>query len=839
MTQSQLTATQIANALVRTSQQESFEVAVVAACTMVYDHWRDAEGSSEFDDDSLRTLSGSAKKRMHYEVKRLLEGADTEKHRQVFEELLVLRAQRLDGAGLRQGPTPIIADLMAALVGKGASILDPACGIGTCLLAVGLNSPDAELVGFESNTEAARLAAQRLALAGISARIHMEAWKPEGRQDRWDGVVVSPPPKARQAILTKESGRTDRREFSWSEQTQKVLSKGGRACILLPAVSATRAGAGARIRRELIASGRLQAIIELPAKSIHDNDAPSVLWVSGPEEVPHMKGQVLVANMAAVVGADQFEWDVAAGAVHTCVEWLQHGTQPQVPEWLAQTMSVEELLHQDTALPSALLERREKETDILVGPGTLGRSERLLTRLKLANFKSIGHAVSIPLSPLTLIFGKNSAGKSSVLQSILLMKQSVGQPTLNPYGPQARLGSYAGLVHGHDLSLPFHWGITFAPVLGESGIVPAPGRLREIDVSFHWDSDQQAALPQEVSGVFQGRQVTWTLDSDSQSFRLSVEALMRLAEIEEAERERGGEPGSISVYRKLGSTLESAGLSSLTFERNGLLPATVADTDLQRLKEAHDTSVAWAGTSAALLDRIGGLVSEVGQELGMLLDRVVYLGPLRQAPTRISQRGMVDDGLDIPFHLLHNVSQRRIISQHLQDLGMHYRLDAVPVVTPSGDSLVGELAGLVLTDSRTGVRLSPSDVGFGVSQVLPIIVELAARRQSIIMVEQPEIHLHPGMQAELADLFIDSVNPSGNANQVIVETHSENLVLRLQRRIKDGTIDADDVSIIYIDQNHEGKGTVRRLRLDDSGDFLDEWPHGFFVEQFEELFGEY
>lgn len=107
----------------------------------------------------------------------------------------------------------------------------------------------------------------------------------------------------------------------------------------------------------------------------------------------------------------------------------------------------------------------------------------------------------------------------------------------------------------------------------------------------------------------------------------------------------------------------------------------------------------------------------------------------------------------------------------------------------------------------------------------------------MILVEQPETHLHPRLQARLADLFIDSTSVAGRGNQLIVETHSEHVLLRVQRRIREGSLTSDDVAVIYVDQDESGVATVQRLRLDGDGDFLDEWPSGFFDDRLDELLG--
>lgn len=118
------------------------------------------------------------------------------------------------------------------------------------------------------------------------------------------------------------------------------------------------------------------------------------------------------------------------------------------------------------------------------------------------------------------------------------------------------------------------------------------------------------------------------------------------------------------------------------------------------------------------------------------------------------------------------------------------------------------------------------------------MVELLARQNSVVCIEQPEIHLHPALQAEIGDLLIAATSETGQANQVLVETHSEHLLLRVQRRIREGLLDPKNVAVVYVDRDAEGEARVHRLRLDDGGTFLDEWPSGFFEERMNELFGD-
>ena len=126
------------------------------------------------------------------------------------------------------------------------------------------------------------------------------------------------------------------------------------------------------------------------------------------------------------------------------------------------------------------------------------------------------------------------------------------------------------------------------------------------------------------------------------------------------------------------------------------------------------------------------------------------------------------------------------------------------------------------------------DVGFGISQLLPFIVQSLVPGEQIISIEQPEVHVHPKLQADLGALLAEVIINEPHQKQFIVETHSEHLILRLQRLVRKKEIKPEDVSVIYVSRGPEG-AKAERLRLDEDGDFIDDWPGGFFPERLREL----
>lgn len=239
-----------------------------------------------------------------------------------------------------------------------------------------------------------------------------------------------------------------------------------------------------------------------------------------------------------------------------------------------------------------------------------------------------------------------------------------------------------------------------------------------------------------------------------------------------------------------------------------------------------------------------GFVSDLNLEMSRLLNRIHYVGPLREYPKRLYQWTG-----EVPVHV--GLKGDRAIEAILASRGRMFNFGP-RMRRKSLDQLVAErleLMGLVrdfevriLAKHRkeyevlvkTGKK-RPSvlltDVGFGVSQVLPVIVEcFYVPAHAIVIFEQPEIHLHPRVQADLADLFVDAIHAreggSSRNVQFIIESHSEHFLRRLQRRIADESLKKEEAALYFVHTDDEA-ARIEELKVDEFGRIRN-WPQHFF-----------
>ena len=517
--------------------------------------------------------------------------------------------------------------------------------------------------------------------------------------------------------------------------------------------------------------------------------------------------------------------------------------------------------------------------------------EPLLGELALTNFKAFGAtAQSVPMSDITLIYGPNSGGKSSIIQALLLLKQSGrDQPTsssVNPRGDFVDLAGFRSMVHKHDTEREIGINLSMNPrYLSFTDTL-------QIDMSFvdvedlptlnhvRYRMTQENVPPLDIRLVNASRPGSsvdgiptpdlptfrWEDTDTDSSIRSYVEFACRSAIrfdrfrrlVPGNELEDGGrvDVESIVPSDDLLTNLKGATFQSGYFPL--FLPAVLdihGDNNLAKVILTHGSEhdIEFARHNF----RIG--LHEIVQSLVILIQEISYLGSLLDEPRRYYS-GAIGDYLSVGVRgehtfdmLARNPTLQTDVNYWMAQFGIPYQLAIIRDVGMADYAGAGAINIVTLVDQRTETSLTLADVGFGISQILPVIVEGLAGRSDIICVDQPEVHLHPKLQAEIAELMIATRDHDHNsckihrhaccadgnpcdaiAKQWIVETHSELLVRRIQSHIAEGNLTAEEVSVLYVEPTEDGSQIIK-LELDESGDFIEDWPAGFFDESTAEI----
>lgn len=449
----------------------------------------------------------------------------------------------------------------------------------------------------------------------------------------------------------------------------------------------------------------------------------------------------------------------------------------------------------------------------------------MITEFTLKNFKSFSKEQTLNLSPITLIYGPNSSGKSSIIQALMMLKQTIiskeKEGELVTTGNDIKLGTFDALVHGQDDSLEMSFQIKYhnqnnAKEFKEKhsyNLLFANSDIRSISVNVKKIEDK--ALLNEYEFYCKDKDTIKTKYGLTRGYSDSIGASFKLTDSDTLRK-------TISSRLKL---LKHEGLDWIKLDNELTSPFRFGS----QLNLPIQTSY--------LSTELSSYLEKVSDDIKMSLDGIRYLGPLRSSPKRFYsdeisnyQKGQGKNNLG--FEIYNSSSKvKNHINEALHQFNIPYTID----VKNLGDTNTGALISVQLTDLRNGAVITPKDVGFGIGQVLPIILDALVSKNNVICVEQPEIHLHPKLQAHLADLFIESTSKDKN-NQWIIETHSEALMLRLQRRVRENKIPKELISIIYVDVGEDG-AQITPISLDNDGDFMTLWPEGFFEERLDEVFG--
>jgi predicted ATPase len=432
---------------------------------------------------------------------------------------------------------------------------------------------------------------------------------------------------------------------------------------------------------------------------------------------------------------------------------------------------------------------------------------RMFKSMRLSNFKGYKDTAEVPLAPLTIIVGANNSGKSTLLQAVLVLAQTVEDPSANRVlvtdGNLVQLNGYFDILHrdGHQ-SQPSSFDISLS--LDSDWFASARRQL-------YYGPDDEMILADRLD-------VSFSLTSGSKEIEVK-HAIFWVDDkkLIEVHHDGTGYSDVFDVKKHTGITYLFEGF----FPSNNW-PTSGVDKTTEKVLRAFGRSIRFSANVWRWLFirifRAGPLRLRVPWYTGLGASSSSELG--LGGANLIAELGNPDSIQPYGRPLVDEVNEWLT-----GKLGMPYRVRVKDV------DKSGRVRSLVC-DERPGAKnINAAAMGEGVSQVLPIISRaFSGSPMECLFVEQPEIHLHPALQADLADLFIEVVQR--DLRQVVLETHSEHLLLRIRRRIAEGIIPLEKVAILYVERVGS-ESHVRRLDLNGRGHFND-WPDGFFDEAYQE-----
>lgn len=553
----------------------------------------------------------------------------------------------------------------------------------------------------------------------------------------------------------------------------------------------------------------------------------------------------------------------------------------------------------------------------------------MINALYLGNFKAFAETQKIPVKPITLIFGANSAGKSSIIHSLALAHEALRTGELDLFrtdlgGSSVDLGGFRQYIYRRQANRRMDWRLTL-------NTAKLQGRLKEllepineitagVTIGMPLD-DMEQPLPGASPQIF-----SYELESDGKTLlRMSRRPAGYLAldllpykhpvlqRIIRALLESSTTTGKITDKDIAALEMPIAEIvANLRAPMGAFFPKSLKDHSREEKSEAQQLSFFpvskgyrqedLAKALRLILPRtLDELIRELNKQLQTEINRLQYLGPLRSYPPRhfafaehedinwyagggyawdvVRRNHEVRDKvntwlgdkekLSTPYEL----SIKNLLT--IDDLNAEYEkiIEKIEKAFVEGDwtelgvkeGVQGDLFGevynalskmkesesnlsgiqeLVLLDRRTDTQVSHRDVGIGVSQLLPVLVAAYASQEKIIAIEQPGIHLHPALKAEIGDLFIESALGE-NKNTFLIETHSEHLILRILRRIRETTdgelptdampIAPEQLAVLYVQPGKKGSEVIN-IPVNEDGEFDRPWPQGFFAERAKELF---
>jgi AAA15 family ATPase/GTPase len=440
--------------------------------------------------------------------------------------------------------------------------------------------------------------------------------------------------------------------------------------------------------------------------------------------------------------------------------------------------------------------------------------------LRLQRYRAFEDSGWIEFKPITLLYGYNSAGKSSILQALLMLKQSIKNmaeevPFVFSSDKGVDLGTFEDVVHKHDIDHKNPLVISMKVDIEKDLLV----RLRNGGIEFIREQRPEY-LNEELLEDCELSETEFSIDiSYNQKRRFIAVIGFKFMDCETDKVIFAMKKKSVSETEK---------------------PEYYSDyIDVRKQK----VPITWFNFVPVIKPEPGfEVVSKVSESIrrriNFSLDRMVNIGPLRDRPERtmlfagekpasVGTKG--EDTFKLLFNDKHSATSMELeekLNRYLKKY--NYSFEWI--------MLRSNLGQFMLKDLSTGILINIVDVGFGISQVLPIAVQLyVTGRQQFLLIEQPEIHLHSKAQADIADLMIDAINYGKKT--IVLETHSENLLLRLRRRVAEGeVISSNNVAIYYVEQK-DNISRVHKIKLNQLGD-LEDMPEDFkdfFIDNYTDI----
>lgn len=443
----------------------------------------------------------------------------------------------------------------------------------------------------------------------------------------------------------------------------------------------------------------------------------------------------------------------------------------------------------------------------------------MITKLAARNFKSWADTGHIRLGPITGLFGTNSSGKTSLLQLLLLLKQTADSPdrtqvlNLGDERNLVELGTFQELLFSHDLG-------------------------KTLEVSLDW------LLPESLTvedPAFKGKKL---FEGETLGFSSSIQ--WRNGSAKDLGRAAVQEMHYCFAGTKFG--MSPSGRKVAEFD----LYQTDANFKFVRV-QGRPWKLPPPAKCYGFPDQVrayyqnASFLSDLELQFEQLFSRVFYLGPLRDYPKRqyqwagaqpadMGRRGervvealLASRESGVSYSLGRGIRRQTLeqrVAWWLKELELISSFEVRPVTEG------GKLFQVWVRRHPRAAEVLITDVGFGVSQILPVITLCYyAPEGSTIILEQPEIHLHPRVQAGLADVFLDVVGQ--RKVQIILESHSEHLLRRLQLGIAEEKLTNTEASL-YFCSTEQGASHLTLLELDLFGNIVN-WPKDFFGDEMAEI----